>query len=262
MRRAALQVFVGLLLYVGLVPASVADADRPIVAAASDLQYALDAVAERFTADTGREVRLNYGSSGNFRRQIAQGAPFELYLSADESYVEALYRDGHLVDEGVVYAIGRVVVLIGEGGDASLLDGSLDALGRRLGEGDLARFAIANPEHAPYGVAAREALQDAGLWGAIQPHLIHAENVSQAARYALSGETDGGIVALSLARAGPIADRSQFDRIPEAMHAPLRQRMALVEGAGETATAFYEYLQQDPARSILHDYGFVLPDGV
>ncbi len=234
-------------------------AERPIVAAASDLQFALEDVASRFQADSGHTVRLNFGSSGNFRRQIAQGAPFELYLSADEAYVEALYRDGHLEDEGVLYAIGRVVIAA-PASRPELVDGSLETLRGALESGRITRFAIANPDHAPYGVAARQALQAAGLWERIEPYLVYGENVSQAARYALSDDTDGGIIAYSLVRAQALSERSAYELIPEDRHEPLRQRMALVNGAGATARAFYEYLQQDPARAILAAYGFVLPE--
>ena len=237
-----------------------AHADRPIVAAASDLQFALEEVAERFEEDTGHSVRLNFGSSGNFRRQIAQGAPFELYLSADEEYVLALEREGRLVDKGVLYAIGRIAVIAPTGDPAEIVSESLNPLRQRLEAGEIRRFAIANPEHAPYGVAAMEALQAADLWDTVQPRLVFGENVSQAARLALSGETQGGIVAYSLARAPRIATRSEHALIPEDQHTPLRQRMALVEGAGETAHRFYQYLQADAARAILNDYGFALPD--
>ena len=261
MSRGLLCSILGCLCCIASLHAVAASSDhRPIVAAAADLQYALTEVAERFSDDTGADVRLQFGSSGNFRRQIAQGAPFELYLSADEAYVEALDADGHLIDEGVVYAVGRIAVLIGDGDDRRLLDGSLEGLRERLRAGEIERFAIANPEHAPYGVAAKQALQAAGLWDEIQAHLIHGDDVAQAARYALSRETDGGIVALSLALAPALAERGEHARIPSSQHKPLRQRMALVAGAGEIARQFYGYLQHDAARAILEGYGFALPD--
>ena len=245
-----------------LLPAgSSAATDRPIIAAASDLQFALTEVAERFEADTDQSVRLNFGSSGNFRRQIAQGAPFELYLSADEAYVEALYREGHTVDEGVLYAVGRIVIIApAADARADIVDGSLETLARRLEAGEIRRFAIANPDHAPYGVAARQALETAGLWERIRPHLVLGENVSQATRFALSGDTDGGIVAYSLALAPAISARADYALIPADRHEPLRQRMALIEGAGETARAFHDYIQGETAREILAEYGFVVPE--
>ncbi|MEQ5802930.1 molybdate ABC transporter substrate-binding protein [Halomonas sp. H10-9-1] len=240
-------------------------AEPPTVAAASDLQFALGEAAERFTAETGRELRLNFGSSGNFRRQIAQGAPFELYLSADEGYVLALHEAGHLEDAGVVYAVGRLAWLQPRGqGELPPASAPLAAVREAIdahaaGQGR-PRLALANPEHAPYGVAARQVLERAELWEASAPLRVLGENVSQAARFALTRDARGGLVAWSLALAPPIAARSEHVLIPESWHAPLIQRMALVEGAGETARAFYAWLQQQEARAILAGYGFRPPD--
>lgn len=234
-------------------------ADAPIVAAASDLQFALRDIAADFETDTGERVRLNFGSSGNFRRQIAQGAPFELYMSADEAYVHALHDDGHTLDRGVLYAIGRVAV-IAPRNDAGIVDEFPRGLRRWVSQGQLRRIAIANPEHAPYGAAARQVLESLGLWNDTEARLILGENVAQAAQFALSGETDGGIVAYSLALAPTLRNRSVHTLIPARYHAPLRQRMVLLDNAGQTARSFYDYLQQDAARRVLARYGFVLPE--
>ncbi len=230
----------------------------PVVAAASDLQFALPEVADQFTRDTGYSVRLSFGSSGNFRRQIARGGPFELYLSADEDYALELHRAGFTEDEGTLYAVGRVVLMVPHGSTLAA-DGDLNGLAEALDKGDIGRFAIANPDHAPYGVAAMEALQHAGLWEALQPFLVLGENVSQAAQFALSGSTQGGIIAYSLALAPNVAARGRFALIPEDWHNPLRQRMVLIKGAGETARRFYDYIRSPAARDILMRYGFVLP---
>ncbi|MGJ7457680.1 molybdate ABC transporter substrate-binding protein [Halomonas sp. MA07-2] len=248
-----------------LFPAALIKADVPTVAAASDLQFALSEAAERFRDETGRELRLNFGSSGNFRRQIGQGAPFELYLSADEEYVLALHEEGRTEDEGVVYAIGRLVWLQRPGRDDLPSDdepmaGAREAIkAHEAGQGR-PRIALANPEHAPYGVAARQALEHAGLWDETTPLRVLGENVSQAAQFALSSDARGGLVAWSLALAPQLAERSEHVLIPEAWHAPLVQRMALVQGAGETARSFYAWLQEKEAREILAQYGFRLPD--
>ncbi|MDY7114978.1 molybdate ABC transporter substrate-binding protein [Halomonas sp. SSL-5] len=244
-------------------PLAIAD-EPPTVAAASDLQFALSEAAERFTAETGQALRLNFGSSGNFRRQIAQGAPFELYLSADQAYVLALHEEGHLENEGVVYAVGRLAWLQPRGqgelpGEQAPLTAVREAIDAHAAGQGRPRIALANPEHAPYGVAARQALEHAELWEATAPLRVLGENVSQAARFALSGDARGGLVAWSLALAPPIAERGEHVLIPESWHAPLIQRMALVEDAGETARAFYAWLQQEEARAILADYGFRAP---
>lgn len=252
---AALVVFV----LAGLVmaPVSSARAQEPLVAAASDLQFALVELAEAFEADTGLSVRLVTGSSGSFARQIRQGAPFELFLSADEAYVLDLARDGHLRDEGVLYAIGRLALLVPDGSPIPL-DGP-EGLATALAEGRVRRFAIANPEHAPYGARAEEWLRHHGLWEAIQPRLVFGENVSQAAQFALSGSAEGGIVAWSLLRSPVLSSRGRHRLLDETGHAPLRQRMALTRRAGPAAERFYHWLQSPAARDILARHGFELP---
>jgi len=230
----------------------------PIVAAAADLQFALTEVAEAFAADTGLEVELAFGSSGNFARQIRQGAPFAMYLSADESYVIDLARDGFTRDEGALYAVGRIAIVVPHGSPLEA-DGSLDDLRAALEDGRLRKFAIANPEHAPYGRRAEEALRHAGLWAAIEDRLVLGENVSQAAQFATSGSTQGGIIAYSLALSPEVAALGPFDLISGDWHEPLRQRMVLLKEAGATAERFFAYVQEPAARAILRKHGFVLP---
>ncbi len=233
-------------------------ADAPLVAAAADLRFALDDIAAQFARGTGNTVRIVYGSSGNFRRQIAEGAPFEMFLSADEALVFALAKEGRTLDEGAPYATGRIVLVVPEG-SALKLDPRLQDLAPAVADGRVRKFAIANPEHAPYGRAAQEALTAAGAWDAIVPHLVLGENVAQAAQFALSGSAQGGIVALSLAMAPGVLGSARYVPIPESMHRPLSQRMVLTKRAGATARAFYEYLQQPAARAVFKRYGFALP---
>jgi molybdate transport system substrate-binding protein len=246
-------------LSLGCGPAPAQDA-APVVAAASDLQFAVEEIAAAFTAETGMEVRLSMGSTGNFARQIREGAPFQIFMAADEQFIFDLARDGFARDEGDLYAIGRIVVKVPPGSTLPA-DGTLESLRQALAEGRITRFAIANPDHAPYGRRAMEALQHAGLWEDIQPFLVLGENVSQAAQFALSGNAEGGIIALSLALAPQIRDLGTSDLIPEDFHEPLHQRMALLNGAGPVAEAFYAYMKEPAAREIMERYGFVLPDG-
>lgn len=243
-------------------PAAVA-AEAPAVAAAADLQFALSEIAARFEEETGRRIKLSFGSSGNFTHQIEQGAPFELFLSADETYIFRLADQGVAQDRGALYAIGRVV-LFAPHGSSLKIDPGLADLRPALAEGRLRRFALANPEHAPYGRAAREVLKHAGLWPEIEPRLVFGENASQAMQFAASGASQGGIVPLSLSRAPQIAKLGDFALIPADWHEAesLRQRMALMKSAGETARAFYEYLQQPVARQIFVHHGFTLPGEV
>lgn len=240
--------------------AAVAQDEPPIVAAAADLRYALSAIAAAFQAETGLGVTLNFGSTGDFARQIREGAPFQIFMAADESYVAALYRDGFTRDGGDLYAEGRIVVMVPQG-SALAADENLDNLAAMLATGTLTRFAIANPEHAPYGLRAREALIHRGLWDALQPMLVLGENVGQAAQFALSGNAEGGIIALSLALAPEVGARGDFALIPADWHGPLLQRMVLLRHAGPEAEAFYAYIRSPAARAIMARYGFVLPGG-
>ena len=234
--------------------------DVPPVAAAADLQFALARIAQQFQADTGSNVRLTFGSSGNFTRQIEQGAPFELFLSADERFVFSLSDKGLTRDRGQLYGSGRLVLFVPHGSPldaAQGLEGVRDALAHQA----LQRFAIANPEHAPYGRAAMAALDSQGLSDLIRPRLVFGENAAQAAQFAASGASQGGIIPLSLVRAEQIARLGAAWLIPAEWHAaePLHQRMVLTSKAGKTAAAFYHYLQEPPAQAILREYGFEVP---
>ncbi|CAA7619926.1 molybdate ABC transporter substrate-binding protein [Magnetospirillum sp. SS-4] len=240
------------------IAAPAAARDIPAVAAASDLQFALTEVAGQFTRDTGKAVKLSFGSSGNFHRQIKEGGPFEMYLSADEGYVLDLARGGLTVDEGALYAVGRIVIIVPPNSPLKA-DGSLKDLAAALDAGTVRKFAIANPEHAPYGRAARDAMKTAGLWDRIADKLVLGENVSQAAQFATTGSTAGGIIAYSLALSPKVSALGQYALIPAEWHDPLRQRMVLTRKAGDTARAFYAYVNSAAARAVFRKYGFVLP---
>lgn len=255
---AALRLLGAVLFLVALPAGAPRAADAPVVAAASDLQFALPEAAAAFTAETGRKVELAFGSSGNFLRQIRQGAPFQIFFSADEAYVQELVGAGLTADAGDVYAVGRIVIIVPEG-SRLLADGTLQDLAAALKDGRLEKFAIANPDHAPYGRRAEEALRHAGLWTALEDKLVLGENVSQAAQFATSGNADGGIIAYSLALSPDVSRLAHYALIPEDWHDPLRQRMVLLKGAGETARMFYEFMMSEPARTILNRYGFALP---
>jgi len=240
-------------------PVAGASAGQVLVAAASDLRFALEEIVTDFSADTGNVVTPVFGSSGNFARQIRQGAPFQMYMSADESYVFDLQSAGVTRDAGRVYALGRIV-LVAPRGSTLGVDPAMAGLARLVRDGQLRRFAIANPDHAPYGARAREALQYAGLWTAIKPDLVLGENVGQATQFALSGSTQGGIVAYSLVLSPTLGTGITYALIPADWHTPLRQRMVLTTSAGPVAEAFYAYLQTPKALAVLKRFGFVAPE--
>lgn len=251
-------VLVGLALAFGAGAPASAQTPAPRIAAASDLKFALDEVIAAFTRETGRVVVPTYGSSGNFKTQIIQGAPFQLFLSADEAFVFELDEKGLTVDRGRLYAVGRVVLFAPKGANWAP-DPQLAGLKAALADGRITRFAIAHPEHAPYGRAAQETLTAAALWDAVRPRLVFGENVSQAAQFAASGSTQGGIFALSLALAPQVAQLGTYALIPAEWHQPLHQRMVLMKSADADARAFYDYMQSPSARAVLKRYGFLLP---
>lgn len=257
MQIAVVIAFLAAILAGGYVPGARA-AEPPAIAAAADLVYALTDIAASFQHETGQTVKLSFGSSGNFARQIQAGAPFELFLSADEQYVERLAQAGRTEDRGTLYAEGRLVLLVPPG-SAVKADAELRDLVAAVRDGRLKRLAIANPEHAPYGKRAQEVLAHLGVWSVVQRRLVLGENISQAAQFTLSGSVEAGLVALSLVRSPQLSGRGSHVLIPAAWHSRLRQRMVLVKGAGATARQFYLYMMKPSARAILERYGFVLP---
>ncbi|WP_323768674.1 molybdate ABC transporter substrate-binding protein [Marinovum sp.] len=230
----------------------------PVIAAAASLRFALPVLTGAFTARGGGPLRVTYGSSGTLAQQMRNGAPFALFLSADASYVQTLARAGTVTDEGTVYARGRLALIAPKGGLA--VDGAMDGLAAALETGAIRRFAIATPDHAPYGQRAREALQHRGLWEALQPHLVFGENVAQAAQFAISGNAQGGLVAASLAAAPAVEAQAVSARVPESWHSPLEQRMVLAPEAPATARAFHDFLLSPPAQEIFAAHGFAAPE--
>jgi molybdate transport system substrate-binding protein len=232
------------------------------VAAASDLKFALTDLAKSFTAGTNIEIDLQFGSSGNFAQQIQQGLPIDLFLSADESYVLALAKagltQGGVQNTGALYATGRIALILPKNSTIQLPKTDAKAgtmLANQLKT--VRKFAIANPEHAPYGRAAREALQNLGLWEQLQPKLVMGDNISQTTQFVTSGAAQAGITALSLALAPEVAAQSDGHWLLHAnLHAPLKQRMVLLKSAQPAAKKLFEYLQTPAAKVVLAKYGF------
>jgi molybdate transport system substrate-binding protein len=228
------------------------------VLAASDLKFALTRVASQYQQETGQWVEVTFGSSGNMARQIQQGLPADIFMSADEDFALQLARTGLTRggDTGVLYALGRIALYLAPG---SPIAPDAQLQGVREHWTQVQKFAIANPEHAPYGRAAREALQNLKLWNLVQPRLVLGENIAQATQYVSTGAAQAGITALSLVMAPALQGQGQFVALPPGLHAPLRQRMVLLSRASDAASAFYKYLQQPPVRAVMAQYGFVPP---
>jgi len=232
--------------------------ERPRIAAAANLNFALTAIAAQFARDRGTPVDLIFGASGTLTRQIQEGAPFELFLSADEDFPRQLTAAGLTRDAGAIYAMGRLVLFAPKGSPLTVDEG-LIGLGRLLRSGGVTRFAIANPDVAPYGKAAEAVLKKRGLWDAIRPQLVLGDTISQAAQFATTGNAVGGLLAYSIVSSPEIAGRGAFALIPAGDHAPLRQRMVLLKHAGPIATQFYEYIRSRTARAVLRKYGYEVP---
>jgi molybdate transport system substrate-binding protein len=230
------------------------------VAAASDLQFAMPALVAQFEQETGHAVKVTFGSSGNFFTQIQNGAPFDVFLSADVSYPRQLESAG-LVDRGSVYtyATGRIVLWVRK--DAALDETRGLAM---LADARVKRVAIANPAHAPYGRAAVAAMEHAGVYGVVRDKLVFGENVSQAAQFAQSGNADAAIVALSLALAPAMKDAGRFVDIPPGFYPPIEQGAAVLRSSTEKAIAarFVAYLKRPSALAILESNGFGVPRAV
>lgn len=227
---------------------------RPVLrlALASDMQFALQELAARFEAETGQALALQSGSSGNLARQIMQGMVVDLFVSADESYVFELADAGLTQGRGLRYATGRLALLAHK--DSVLaLDERL--LGLRSQLGNLRRFAIANPQHAPYGRAARQALMHAGLWDALSAKLVLGENVAQATQFVASGAAQAGIVSLSMARVPQVASATRHALLAEDLHPPLHQRLVLLKGATASAQAFVDFMARPDSRELLRRHG-------
>ncbi len=250
-----LAIIVGLFLHAG--PLRAAEA-VPVIAVAANLRPAMEEIAQVFEKRSGLKLRFSFGASGNLTRQILQGAPFQMFMSADEDYVLRLFEAGKTLDRGSVYAFGRIAAFTPHGSPLrgrAFPGGYGDVLD---GEGGL-RYAIANPKLAPYGRAAKEALSHAGLWPRLKGRLIVGESIAQTAQFSLSGSALGGIVAYSQALSPAFAEGGAHHLIPADWHAPLGQRMALIAGAGETSRRFYDFILGGGADAILQKNGYTLP---
>lgn len=250
MKRFKLLVFCFLLL-----PSIQVMADTVTVAAASSLKFAIEEIAALYEKKTGTQIRLVLGSSGNLKTQILQNAPFHLFLSADEEFILELADAGKTEDRGQTYAVGRIGIFVPHQ-TSFKADAKMNGLRQALEAGSIEKFAIANPEHAPYGQRAKEALQQAGMWEAVLPRLVYGENIGQTTQFATSGSTDAGIIALSLAVSPQVAKRGEFELIPYSWHQPLNQRMVVIKDAPPSARALFTFITTPEAKAILQRYGY------
>ncbi|MQA37073.1 molybdate ABC transporter substrate-binding protein [Rugamonas aquatica] len=250
-----MKLFSSLLLACALALPVAAHAEKITIAAAADLKFAMDDIVATFKkSNPSDEVSVVYGSSGNFNTQIQQGAPYDLFFSADIGFPRELAKNGAASSEVRPYAIGRIVLW------SATMDASKMTLAS-LTDAKITRIAIANPKHAPYGKRAEEALRAAGLWDKVEPKLVYGENIAQTAQYAQSGNAQVGIIALSLALNAELSSKGGYALIPDTLHEPLEQGYIITKRAAGNAlaTRFADYMESKPARTLMTRYGFVLP---
>lgn len=251
MKRLATTLLVCALLF----PLRPALAESLTIAAAADLKYAMAEVVKKFRAQRPDDrIEVIYGSSGKFFTQLSNDAPFDMYFSADIEYPRQLEKKGLTAGTTKPYAVGRIVLwsLKPELAKTALKD---------LPNAAIRKFAIANPQHAPYGLRAREAMQHQGVWTAMQPKLVMGENIAHTAQFIDSGAAEAGIVALALVLSPNLQGRGAWTLIPDAWHAPLEQGYAITRraAANPLAKAFASYMDSEPARAVMRRHGFVLP---
>ena len=226
------------------------------VAAASDLQFVLPGIAARFEKKTGSHVELTFGSSGNFFAQIQNGAPFDVFFSADLDYAKNLESAG-LSEPGSLtqYATGKLVLWLPADSKFDVHRGL-----ELLPDPGIKKIAIANPQHAPYGRAAVAALQHQGLYDRVKDKLVLGENISQTASFVVSGSADAGLVALSLALAPTLKDKGKFQELPTDEYPAIQQAAVILKSSKQTSTAheFLTYATSPAVTDLWKNYGFLV----
>jgi molybdate transport system substrate-binding protein len=240
------------LLTLGLVVA--AAAQEITVAAAADLQFAMQDIAGRFEKQTGKKVKVVYGSSGNFFQQIQNGAPFDLFFSANLDYAKKLEAAG-LAESGTLYqyATGKIVIWVPMASKLDLGAGVAVLLDSRVH-----KIAIANPQHAPYGQAAVAAMKKTGVYDRIADKLVLGENISQAASFVLSGSAEAGIVALSLALSPNMEGKGKYLEVPPEDYPVIQQACVVLKRSQkkDVAREFLKFMKTPDVAEVLREYGF------
>jgi len=224
------------------------------VAAAADLQFAMQDVAARFQKETGKTVKLTYGSSGNFFQQIQNGAPFDVFFSANLDYAKKLDAAG-LTEPGSYYpyAKGKIVIWVRNDSKLDLSPGM-----QALLDPSIKKIAVANPEHAPYGQAAVAAMQNDKIYEKVKDKFVLGENISQTASFVVSGGADVGIVALALALSPNMKDKGRYVEVPAGEYPPIEQACVILASSKnkETARQFLAFIKTPAIGDLLRSYGF------
>ncbi|MBI4378399.1 MAG: molybdate ABC transporter substrate-binding protein [Nitrospinae bacterium] len=235
------------------------DKSELVIASASDLQFAMGGLIKAFEDRyPDVKIKVSYGSSGNFFSQIKNGAPFHIFFSADMIYPERLANEGY--SEGgaqpLMYGMGKVVIWVQRSSTIDVERLKFESLLHP----SVKKIAIANPDHAPYGRAAKESLLRSGIFENIKVKLVMGENISQAAQFVQSGAADIGLIALSIAMSSEMRENGRYWEIPDGYHNPLRQGFLLLKGLGKNKMArlFADFVKGADGISILRKYGFIV----
>ncbi|MGZ4814916.1 MAG: molybdate ABC transporter substrate-binding protein [Terriglobales bacterium] len=243
-----------ILLIITLLFSLAASAEDLAIAAAADLNFALKDIAQQYRRDTGNTLKLSFGSSGNFFVQIQNGAPFDIFFSADVAYPQKLEQAG-LAEPGTLYryAIGKIVLWVPNSSKLDLAKGINVLL-----DPAIKKIAIANPTHAPYGRAAEEALKKSGVYDSIKDKLVLGENISQTAQFVHTGNADIGIIAESLAVSPTMTSEGRFVAVNTNLYSPIQQAAVVLKTSGKKANAkdFLDYLKRPAIQQIMKNYGF------
>lgn len=231
-------------------------AQVPTIAVAANMKDAFAEIVMAFKAPNKTEIKVVYGSSGNFTAQIMNGAPFSLLIAADEQFPLELYKNGKTVDEGAIYAIGKLALIAKISSGIQLRDSRAE-IAQAIGKAN--KIAIAKPELAPYGRAAVQYLKAEGLWDLAKNKLVYADNIGLATTYVVTGAADLGLTAFSLAKSPEVAKETSFLLIHPGSYEPIKQRMVLMKGAPQEALDLYRFMQGSQAKAILQKYGYITP---
>lgn len=226
------------------------------IAVAANMKDAFAEIAAEFKSTGKPEMRVVYGSSGNFAAQIMNGAPFSLFIAADEQFPLELFKNGKTVDDGSVYAIGKLVIITKTSSGIYLSDSKSD-IAKAISKAN--KVAIAKPEIAPYGRAAVQYLKAEGLWDLAKDKLVYADNIGSATTYVASGAADLGFTAFSLAKSPELLRQTSYVAVDTKMYEPIKQRMVLIKGAPQEAQDLYRFMQGPKAKAILQKYGYSTP---
>jgi len=223
------------------------------IAAASNLRYVLTELIAEFDQQTGHHISVSYAASGTLTTQIQHGAPFEIFLSADPQYIQRLSEGGLSEGEFIDFAQAQMVLFASTQSSLSL-DDNLVGLKSALERGKLNKVAIANPKHAPYGLAAQHLLERAGIWQQIQSQLLIAENASQTIQFALTSQVDAGFVPYSYMLQPQISSKGRYIKLSTT----LPQQAVLIKGASIAAKQFLVFIQSERAKEIFRTQGFIV----